>query len=99
MTTNVQNQNNPFVLLFVGSGHAFIYLAYFPLKQLPCAATEWPKGNGKKLSNKQQLGTAGAGNMLGCCLVSFHFLWAILCPQTVKVRPLSGAILNWMVNH
>ena len=27
---------------------------------------------------KQQPGTAGKGNMLGCCLVSFHFLWAIL---------------------
>ena len=23
------------------------------------------------------------GNMLGNCLVSFHFLWAILCPQAV----------------
>ena len=21
--------------------------------------------------------------MLGCCLISFHFLWAILCPQAV----------------
>ena len=26
---------------------------------------------------KQQPGTAGPGNMLGCCLLSFHFLWAI----------------------
>ena len=26
---------------------------------------------------KQQPGTAGQGNMLGCCLLSFHFLWAI----------------------
>ena len=32
---------------------------------------------------KQQPGTAGPGNMLGCCLVSFHILWAILCPQAV----------------
>ena len=30
-----------------------------------------------------QPGTAGPGNMLGCSLVSFHFLWAILCPQAV----------------
>ena len=22
--------------------------------------------------------------VLGCCLVSFHFLWAILCPQAVQ---------------
>ena len=28
-------------------------------------------------------GTAGPGNMLGCRLVSFHFLLAILCPQAV----------------
>ena len=26
---------------------------------------------------KQQPGTAGPGNMLGCCLIYFHFLWAI----------------------
>ena len=26
---------------------------------------------------KQEPGTAGPGNMLGCCLLSFHFLWAI----------------------
>ena len=32
---------------------------------------------------KQQPGTAGPDNMLGCCLVSFHFLWAILCWQAV----------------
>ena len=33
---------------------------------------------------KQQPGTAGPGNMLGCCFVSFHFLWAILCPHNVQ---------------
>ena len=32
---------------------------------------------------KQLPGTARPGNMLGSCLVSFHFLWAILCPQAV----------------
>ena len=31
----------------------------------------------------KQPGTAGTGNMLGCCLVSFHFLWAILSTSTV----------------
>ena len=30
-----------------------------------------------------QPGTAGPGNMLGCCLIYFHFMWAILCPQAV----------------
>ena len=32
---------------------------------------------------KQDPGTAGPGNMLGCCLISFHFLWAILSTSTV----------------
>ena len=26
---------------------------------------------------KQLPGTGGPGNMLGCCLIFFHFLWAI----------------------
>ena len=34
---------------------------------------------------KQQPGTAVLGNMLGCCLVSFHILWAILSTSTVVV--------------
>ena len=29
--------------------------------------------------------TAGPGNMLGCCLNSFHFLWANLCPQALQL--------------
>ena len=33
---------------------------------------------------KQQPCTAGPGNMLGCCLISFHFLWAILSTSTVQ---------------
>ena len=33
---------------------------------------------------KHQPGTAGPGNMLHCCLVSFHFLWAILCLHPVQ---------------
>ena len=28
--------------------------------------------------------TAGPGSMLGWCLISFNFLWAILCPQAVQ---------------
>ena len=32
---------------------------------------------------KQQPGTAGPGNMLGCCSVSFHFLLAIPSTSTV----------------
>ena len=35
---------------------------------------------------KQKPGTSGAGNMLGSCLVSFHFLWAILCLQAVHYQ-------------
>ena len=36
---------------------------------------------------KQEPGTAGPGNMLGCCLVSFHFLSAILSTSTVSAFP------------
>ena len=36
---------------------------------------------------KQEPGTAGQGNMLGCCLISFHFLWAILSTSTVQSFP------------
>ena len=32
---------------------------------------------------KQEPGTAEPDNMLGCCLVSFHFLWAILSTSSV----------------
>ena len=35
---------------------------------------------------KQQPGTAGPGNMPGCCLVSSHFLWAVLSTSTVVSR-------------
>ena len=35
-------------------------------------------------------GTAGPGNMLGSSLVSFNFLWAILCPQAVEVGEGNG---------
>ena len=28
-------------------------------------------------------GTAVPGNRLGCCFISFRFLWAILCPRAV----------------
>ena len=38
---------------------------------------------------KVQPATAGPGNMLGCCLVSFHFLWAILCTQAVHTFAIS----------
>ena len=33
---------------------------------------------------KQEPGTAEPGNMIDCCLVSFHFLWAILSTSTVQ---------------
>ena len=41
-------------------------------------------------ANKQEPGTAERGNMLGCCLVSFHFLWAIH-----PIRPVQPADIGW----
>ena len=40
---------------------------------------------------KQQPGTAGPGNMLGCCLTSFHFLLAILSASTVATAHMTAA--------
>ena len=37
----------------------------------------------RKWNLSSSLGTAGPGNILGCCFVSFHFLWAILWPHPV----------------
>ena len=51
----------------------------------PCSAFRHRIAHRKWKENKLQPGTAGPGNMLGCSLVSFHFLWAILCPQAVHV--------------
>ena len=38
---------------------------------------------------KQEPGTAEPDNMLGCCLVSLRFLWAILSTSTVQVGTIS----------
>ena len=40
----------------------------------------------KWIESEQQPGTAGPGNMLGCCFNYFHFLWAILSTSTVLGR-------------
>ena len=39
--------------------------------------------NRKVREIQHQPGTAGPGNMLGCCLISFHFLWGKLSTCTV----------------
>ena len=40
--------------------------------------------NRKWIETEQQPDTAEPGNMLGCCLNYFHFLWAILSTSTVE---------------
>ena len=42
------------------------------------------KAQRKWKDTKQHPGTAGPGNMLGCCLISFHFLWVIHPIRPVK---------------
>ena len=39
---------------------------------------------------KQLPGTDGAGNMIGCCLIYFHFLWAIH-----PIRPVQRGAKEW----
>ena len=41
---------------------------------------------------KQQPGMLPGPAVPGCCLVSFHFLWAILCPQAVFLLSLPFAM-------
>ena len=41
-----------------------------------------PHGKWKEI--KQQPGTAGPGNMLGCCLIFLHFPWGKLSTRTVE---------------
>ena len=48
---------------------------------------------------KQQPGTAGPGNMLGCCLISFHFLWTILSTSTVFVQFLVDKTAERLCGH
>ena len=50
---------------------------------LPCAATGWPTG---KLKESR------------CCLVSFHFLWAILRPHPILSQPLCRRFVGRLVN-
>ena len=48
-----------------------------------CTACGHRIAHRKCKETKLQPGTAGPGNRLGCCLISFHFLWTILCLQAV----------------
>ena len=41
--------------------------------------------NRKWRETKQQPGTAGPGNMLGCCLIYVRFLWGKLSTRTVLI--------------
>ena len=49
----------------------------------PCTACGHRMAYRKWKETKLHPGTAWPGNMLGCSLVSFHFRWAILCPEAV----------------
>ena len=49
---------------------------------------------------KQEPGTAEPGNRLGCCLISFHFLWAILYVSRLYELPgsrISTAHFFWAI--
>ena len=62
-------------------------LQYLLKKIVRIMAQPYPTACGHRMAHRKwketnlQPGTARAGNMLGCSLVSFHFLWDILCPQ------------------
>ena len=48
---------------------------------------------------KEQPGTAGPGNMLSCCLISFHFLWVILNTSTVHKLLVTTVVVESMDNQ
>ena len=48
---------------------------------------------------QQQPGTAGPGNMLGCCLIFFHFLWGKQSTRTVLYRQMSVIPADIVVNR
>ena len=45
---------------------------------------------------KQQPSMLPGPEVPGCCLASFHFLWAILCPQAVHIV---GVNISRMDSH
>ena len=55
-------------------------------KFTPCNSTVLVLSMASRIwkETERQPGTAGPGNRLGCCLISFHFLWAILSTSTVQ---------------
>ena len=65
-----------------------------------CFSPDRPTACGHRMAHRKwrdiklQPGTAGPGNMLGSCLVSFHILWANLCPQAVDLNEQSN--VNWI---
>ena len=46
--------------------------------------------NRKWRETKQQPSMLPGPAVPGCCLVSFHFLWAILCPQAVSEKSIKA---------
>ena len=48
---------------------------------------------------KQEPGTAGPGNKLGYCLISFHFLWVILSTSTVNPDQENSSYCSALTKH
>ena len=71
-------------MLFLKATIPSIFKSYF--KGTACTALVLRMAHRKWKESKQEPGTAGPGNMLGCCLVSFRFLRAILSTSTVLVH-------------
>ena len=55
---------------------------------LSCTVLVLRMAHRKWKETEQQPGTAEPGNMLGCFLNYFHFLWAILSTSTVIAKDL-----------
>ena len=80
-------------LVGIGGGGIFLRYTIECPDGTSCTACGHRMAHRKWKETKQQPGTVGPGNMLGCCLVSFHFLWAILCLQAVQDVPSGHSIV------
>ena len=74
--------------------YIFGYCIFLNIICLQCSCSGWPTGNGKKLINSMLPFPA----VPGCCLVSFHILWAILITSTVEsfsMKVLERVKISW----
>ena len=62
--------------------HRFLWKFHWPMGHTTVRVDSLPHRKWREI--QQQPGTAGPGNMLGCCLIFLHFLLGKLSTRTVQ---------------